>query len=212
VSPKKPQGKAAVMTAIMAASAVLISKRGVNSITLRDIARKANVNHGLIIRHFGSKEKLIKAVGIYMVKSMFEETKKRNVNLLDSLFGGVDRYSIFIRAIVRIMLDDPDKIMIVDAKPLIDDLLDWIKEEQRKLHINPARDPIVSLFILACTVLGDELFGPYIRKLINIPADSYKLLRPQIFHTIVSALREAPCSHDQTGVKSIMADPRDGTQ
>ena len=60
---KKPQGKTAVMAAIMAAAAVLISKRGANSITLRDIARKANVNHGLIIRHFGSKVKLVKAVG-----------------------------------------------------------------------------------------------------------------------------------------------------
>ena len=95
-----------------------------------------------------------------MLTSMFEETKKRNVSLLDSLFGRDDSFSMNIRTIVRIMLDDPEENMIVDAKPIIDNLLDWINEEQRALRISPEVDPIVSMFIFACIVFGDELFGP----------------------------------------------------
>ncbi len=192
MSKEKPKGKADVMAAIMATTAVLISRRGVNSITLRDIARKANVNHGLIFRHFGSKEKLIRAVGLHMVNSMFEETKKRNESLLDSLFGMDDRYSMNIRVIVRIILDDPKENAIVDAKPLIDKFLDWINEEQKKFRISPAVDPIVLMFTFACVVFGDELFGPYIRKIMDIPADSYKRLRPQILQTITSGLQMIP--------------------
>ena len=192
MSKEKPKGKAAVMAAIMATTAVLISRRGVNSITLRDIARKANVSHGLIFRHFGSKEKLVKAVGLHMVNSMFEETKKRNKSLLDSLFGMDDRYSMNIRVIVRIILDDPKESVIVDAKPLIGKFLDWINEEQKQFRISPAVDPIVLMFIFACVAFGDELFGPYIGKIMDIPADSYKRLRPQILQTITSGLQMMP--------------------
>ncbi len=191
MSRHKPQGKTAVMAAITAATAALISERGSNSITLRDIARKANVNHGLIIRHFGSKERLIRTVGLSMVNSMIEETKDGNENLLDILFGWDNRYSMNIRTIVRIMLDDPYGRALVDAKPFIDRLLDWINEGQRKMRISPDVDSIVLVFIFGCLVFGDELFGPYICRIMGVSESSYKELRPRIFQTVISGLRGA---------------------
>ena len=191
VSRQKPQGKTAVMAAITAATAELISERGTKSITLRDIARKANVNHGLIIRHFGTKEKLVKAVGLSMVNSMFEEARDRKENPLDTLFSWDNRYSMNIRAIVRIMLDDHDGAPLVDAKPLIDRLLDWINEERKKTRIGPGVDSVVLVFIFASLIFGDELFGPYISRIMNIPPKSYQQLRPKIFETVFSGLRKA---------------------
>ena len=191
MSRRKPQGKTAVMTAITAATAKLISERGSISITLKDIARKANVNHGLITRHFGSKEKLLRAVGLSMVNSMFEETRNRGEDLLDILFGWDNRYSINIRTIVRIMLDDPGGKALLDTKPLIDHLLDWINEGQRKMRFSPEVDSIVLLFIFGCLVFGDELLGPYICKIMHIPDKSYRELRPKIFHTVISGLSKA---------------------
>jgi TetR/AcrR family transcriptional regulator, repressor for neighboring sulfatase len=188
---RKPLGKTAVMAAITGAAAVLISERGTSSITLRDIARKANVNHALIIRHFGTKEKLVKAVGLSLVNSMFEETRQSSENLLDILLDWDNRYSVNMRAIIRIMLDDPDGTAIVDAKPLIDGLLVWINEGQKKLHISPDVDSVVLVFIFACLVFGDELFGPYISKIMNISRKSYKLLRPKIFQTVLSGMQQA---------------------
>jgi TetR/AcrR family transcriptional regulator, repressor for neighboring sulfatase len=191
MSHQKPQGKTAVMAAITAATALLISERGTNSITLRDIARKANVNHGLIIRHFGTKEKLVKTVGLSMVNTMFEETRERNEDLMDILFSWDNRYSVNIRTIVRIMMDDPNSTMLVDAKPLIDRLLDWVKEGQKKTRKGPVVDSIVLVFIFACLVFGDELLGPYICKIMHIPRKSYKQLRPKIFQTVISGLQKA---------------------
>jgi TetR/AcrR family transcriptional regulator, repressor for neighboring sulfatase len=188
---QKPQGKTAVMAAITDAAAALIAERGTSSITLRDIARKANVNHALIIRHFGTKEKLVKTVGLSLVSSMFEETRDSSENPLDILFGWDNRYSMNMRAIIRIMLDDPDSTAIVDAKPLIDRLLDWIKEGQKKLRISPDVDSVVLVFIFACLIFGDELFGPYICKIMNITRKSYKKLRPKIFQTVLAGLHKA---------------------
>lgn len=191
MSREKPQGKTAVMAAITDATAALVSERGAKSITLRDIAQKANVNHALIIRHFGSKEKLIRAVGISLVDEMIEETKERKESLLDILFGWDNRYSLNIRAIVRIMLDDPDADALVDAKPIIAKLLEWINEGKKEMRISPAVDSVALVFVFACLVFGDELFGPYISKIMDIPESAYKELRPKIFETVVSGLRNA---------------------
>lgn len=188
---QKPRGKSAVMTAITDATAALISERGANSITLRDIAEKANVNHALIIRHFGSKEKLVRTVGLSLVNAMIEETRERKENLLDILFSWDNRYSMNIRAIVRIMLEDPDGDALVDARPLITRLLDWITEGKKDLRISPEVDSVVLVFVFACLVFGDELFGPYLSKIMDIPESAYQQMRPKIFETVLSGLRNA---------------------
>jgi TetR/AcrR family transcriptional regulator, repressor for neighboring sulfatase len=189
---QKPQGKTAVMAAVLDAAALLIAERGTRSVTLRDIALKANVNHGLIIRHFGSKERLIEAVGLSLVNAIIEETGARNATLLETLANWDNRYSVNIRAIVRIMLDDPEGYLPVDTKPLIDRLLDRVKAEQKKLHIGGAGSSIVLVFVIACVVFGDEVFGPYLRKAMAISEESYRRLRPRIFQAIISGLHPSP--------------------
>ena len=48
--------------AILEASADLFAQRGPAATSIRDIAIRAKVNHGLIHRHFGAKERLVGAV------------------------------------------------------------------------------------------------------------------------------------------------------
>ncbi|WP_055588417.1 TetR/AcrR family transcriptional regulator [Streptacidiphilus griseoplanus] len=47
--------------AILEAAAQAFAERGYSRATLRDIARRAGVTHGLVLRHFGSKENLFLA-------------------------------------------------------------------------------------------------------------------------------------------------------
>jgi TetR/AcrR family transcriptional regulator, repressor for neighboring sulfatase len=56
-----PRGRADVMEAVIAAAADLFAERGPDSVSIREIAEAAGVNHALIHRHFGSKEALLKA-------------------------------------------------------------------------------------------------------------------------------------------------------
>lgn len=47
---------------MLQAAAELFAERGPASTSIRDIAARSKVNHGLVFRHFGTKEKLVGAV------------------------------------------------------------------------------------------------------------------------------------------------------
>ena len=57
-----PRGREEVRRAVIEAAANLLASRGPSAITVRDIAAAAQVNHGLVHRHFGSKEGVVRAV------------------------------------------------------------------------------------------------------------------------------------------------------
>src|ERR1700761_8898352 len=59
---KMPTGRAEVAAAILAAATELFAERGPAATSIRDIAARSNVNHGLVFRHFGTKDQLIGAV------------------------------------------------------------------------------------------------------------------------------------------------------
>jgi len=61
----KPRGKDAVIKAIIEAAIPLIAERGVTNVSFRDIAKAANVNHGLITHYFGNKEALMQRIGLH---------------------------------------------------------------------------------------------------------------------------------------------------
>ncbi|CAM4077049.1 TetR/AcrR family transcriptional regulator [Mycobacterium senriense] len=59
---KVPTGRAEVAAAILEAATDLFAERGPAATSIRDIAARSNVNHGLVFRHFGTKEQLVGAV------------------------------------------------------------------------------------------------------------------------------------------------------
>ena len=63
-APRAPQarGREAVREALLAAATELFAERGPASVSVRDIAARAGVNHGLVHRHFGSKDAVLRAV------------------------------------------------------------------------------------------------------------------------------------------------------
>lgn len=60
--PANPVGRDEVVAAALSAAAELFAERGVSATSIRDIASRSKVNHGLIYRHFGTKEQLVGAV------------------------------------------------------------------------------------------------------------------------------------------------------
>ncbi len=57
-----PVGREEVAAAILTAAADLFAERGPAATSIRDIAARSKVNHGLVFRHFGTKEQLVGAV------------------------------------------------------------------------------------------------------------------------------------------------------
>ncbi|MBV8348759.1 MAG: helix-turn-helix transcriptional regulator, partial [Mycolicibacterium sp.] len=57
-----PTGRDEVTAAILDSAAELFAERGPAAASIREIAAHARVNHGLLFRHFGTKEQLVAAV------------------------------------------------------------------------------------------------------------------------------------------------------
>ncbi|QLL10024.1 helix-turn-helix transcriptional regulator [Mycobacterium vicinigordonae] len=67
-----PKGRQEVAAAVLAAAADLFAERGPAATSIRDIAARSKVNHGLVFRHFGTKEQLVGAVLDYMASDLTE--------------------------------------------------------------------------------------------------------------------------------------------
>jgi AcrR family transcriptional regulator len=57
------------MTAIVEAARDLFAERGYAGVSVREIAERAHVNHGLVHRHFGAKDEVLRAV----LQGMFQD-------------------------------------------------------------------------------------------------------------------------------------------
>ncbi len=57
----KPLGKDEVVAAVLAAASELFAEKGPAATSIREVAARAGVNHGLLHRHFGSKHQLLAA-------------------------------------------------------------------------------------------------------------------------------------------------------
>src|SRR5690242_21845245 len=61
VADHKPLGKDEVVAAVLAAAGELFAEKGPAATSIREVATRAGVNHGLLHRHFGSKRQLLAA-------------------------------------------------------------------------------------------------------------------------------------------------------
>jgi TetR/AcrR family transcriptional regulator, repressor for neighboring sulfatase len=57
----KPIGKEEVIAAVLVAAGELFAEKGPAATSIREVAARAGVNHGLLHRHFGSKRQLLAA-------------------------------------------------------------------------------------------------------------------------------------------------------
>ncbi|MCV7330524.1 TetR/AcrR family transcriptional regulator [Mycobacterium cookii] len=60
-STSKPMGKDEVIAAVLEAASELFAEKGPAATSIREVAARAGVNHGLLHRHFGSKHQLLAA-------------------------------------------------------------------------------------------------------------------------------------------------------
>lgn len=68
----KPTGKEEVSAAVLVAASELFAEKGPTATSIREVAARAGVNHGLLHRHFGSKRQLLAATLQYLADSAAE--------------------------------------------------------------------------------------------------------------------------------------------
>ncbi|MDC7226471.1 MAG: TetR/AcrR family transcriptional regulator [Spirochaetales bacterium] len=166
---EKIRGKQAVMAAVVKAATELFSESAPSSVSIRDIAAKAGVNHGLIHRHFGSKQNLMAEVlaGIdSRLKASAAGAGSFNEAFEKAASAAIDMPEIW-KIPARLVMDGEIELLTKNRKSYLADLRTRAKEQMNdKTFYNFSPDE--SLLMLISLGFGLEMFGDYISSAMGI--------------------------------------------
>ncbi len=170
---KKPHGRDEVVTALIRAAAELFSEKGVEAVSLRKIADRAGVNHGLIHRHFGSKEALRRQTQEALAAGIREEIGDPDDFLSSVLRSSkaIRKNDMFWRVMARTFLDGKDEGEIQSNFPFVRKLVDLVRREQEEKSITSKIDPRNIVASILAYGLGMLVFERYILPAVGLDAD-----------------------------------------
>lgn len=148
-------GRDAVVEALLEAAEAEFLDVGVAAASVRRIARRAQVNHGLVHRHFGSKGGLVTAVlerlATQTADAFDRGDQPPEVLDLASPFGR------HLRLLARAALDNVDMRSLQSSHPVAERLVERLRRDG--LAEDEARRAAAHTMALA---FGLQLFGPFI--------------------------------------------------
>lgn len=163
-SRETPRGREGVRDALIAAAIELFSERGPKAVSVREIAKRAQVNHGLVHRHFGSKEGLVRAVQDRLASDIAAtvggaQGDESLQELLGSIFGATSQQGHWLRILAWSVLDGEPETEIQENFPLADRMLAAARRQSEGLLSPEAR-----VTHIMSVGLGLLLFGPFLRQ------------------------------------------------
>jgi AcrR family transcriptional regulator len=154
------------MAAVVAAATELFAERGPAATSIRDVAERCRVNHGLVHRHFGSKEGLVAAV-----------LDQLNHDFVAANDGGEpaaveDAVSRYLRVLARSILDGYEVGALQHRFPVVAALV----QQARPYHREEEAARLAAGHAVALQ-LGWRLFEPFLRSAAGLQDTSPETLR-----------------------------------
>lgn len=161
---RAPRGRDAVKTAILDAAAELFAARGPRAVSVRDIAMRAGVNHGLVHRHFGSKQAVLRAVLTGLIQDISAAAGPADLSRdfgtrVGQAMGGSQRYW---RVLARAILDGELPRRLQGDFPLIRQMTERYRELARTGDLGAEFDPQIAAAGTAALYMGWLLFEPFL--------------------------------------------------
>ncbi len=165
-SKKRPKGRDEVVEALIKSAAELFAERGVSGVSLREIAAHAGVNHGLIHRHFGSKENLRKKTQEYLAKKVRDDigTPDNLIDMLAQAETAVQKHPLFWKVMARSFLDGTVEGDVQSEFPFVRDFVELVKAVQEQGLIILDMDPRYIVAAICAYGLGIRAFERYIME------------------------------------------------
>ena len=186
----RPFGKDDVTAAVVEAAGELFSLHGFDGVSLRDIARKAGVNHGLIHRHFGSKENLRGRTLQHMADAMLADVMDAD-NLPDisrRAFQSLKKHENFWRILARTILDGYSTGEMHDRYPVARLMIERVNAAMKEGTLRGDIDPrmlVAAMFSFSC---GYVIFEPYILVATGLDGMETDVVRDRILGAAMSLL------------------------
>jgi TetR/AcrR family transcriptional regulator, repressor for neighboring sulfatase len=148
----------------------LLGKRSIGAVSVRDVAAEAGVNHGLVHRHFGSKQALVRAA---VARISDEIHADAGPGLSSRSFETVRRHPALARALARACLDGPaDVVALAGPRPAeLDAIVAPVREALERAGLARRVDAHVLNAFIASGLVGWFVFRPLLRAY-GIPRDA----------------------------------------
>jgi TetR/AcrR family transcriptional regulator, repressor for neighboring sulfatase len=143
-----------VAAAVLEAATDLFAERGPAATSIRDIAARSNVNHGLVFRHFGTKDQLVGAVLDHLGATTTEVLQADPSSA--EAERAMDRH---MRVMARTLLDGYPAGKLQTRFPGASQLLERIRPAHG--DDRSARLAVANAFALQ---FGWRLFAPFLRS------------------------------------------------
>jgi AcrR family transcriptional regulator len=187
----RPTGREEVRKAVLEAATRLFVGRGPASVSLRDIAEEANVNLGLLHRHFGSKSELISAAVAQLVEDFGPSTgdvfasPEMPDELTQLVTAPPQAHSAFVRMIAWLLLDGNESATLEASHPAIARLVQRLGADG--LDDEDAR--CVGA-VVAALALGWLLYAPFLRaaaQLDDLPPEHVRKVLTAAIERVIDA-------------------------
>lgn len=176
------------MDALIVAGAELFAEQGLSTVSVRDIATKAKVNHGLVHHYFGSKEDLLRAV----VRRLSEDLAAKSSVRFDQLFDAVGQSWLF-RIQARLILDGYDIKKFDPGHIMFDRVLEVAKQAKDAGFLRADLDPKLAASMGVALHLGWLVFEPHLMDAAGYKKRDRDRARNEIFSTYLKLILS---SHD----------------
>ncbi len=171
------------MTALIKAAAELFSQHGVKAVSVRNIAEKAGVNHGLVHRHFGSKDKLRLKTQEYLAADIRNEIGEAD-NFTESIISALKalkKKDTYWRVMAYTLLENKDQGNIQEEFPFIKRIVDLSVKELKKDSLPKGIDARHIVAGITALGLGMQVFERYILPATGLEKNSAEDVLSKLF-------------------------------
>lgn len=181
---RRPQGRAEVRRALVDAAATLMAERG-PSVSVRDVAAAADVNHGLVHRHFGSKQALLAEVMDALSAELSDvlppPTEDETLEMLLPPVFAATRDRRYWRVLARAVLEGHDPQQLQGSFPIVTRIAAAVRRRLGLPDRGDAPDLADSITAgLVGTGLGLVMFEPYLRAATGVDLPGAAALLPSV--------------------------------
>ncbi len=154
--------------ALLRSAIELFAARGPASVSVRDAARHAGVNQGLIYRHFGSKEALLAEAIEQGLAGLFPAALAAEGFDFDGVSWLLHHGSPGPRLIARTLVDDIDIATVRRRYPVLRRLLEAYDHVPLGAGPGDLSDPRVVVTAAAAMALGSAVWGAHLRPVLGL--------------------------------------------
>ncbi len=150
--------------ALLEAATLLFGEAGPAAVSTRQIAKAADVNSGLIHRHFRTKDALLKEVLERLAREISESAKEAVDEAPELLrfFDATYERALYWRLLARCILDGKDLSEIQTEFPTVERIVETLGRLQGDGAIRDDIEPKVLTGVLLAMGLGWLVFEPFL--------------------------------------------------